>query len=391
MKALLGKVRARARRAVRQQMLARGERGEVVTPDYLEMLLAHEDRSSPHLKPLTEVVAFSRMLEQIGTYRAVSKLIEVRVRFGEFLRVDTQLALKRLADRATAALIETTRHPAPSIREWAEKRLRLAGRLDPSDALETLDPRVQADVLRAYGRIKRLDTADLLISYASSDSAPVREAARQAVAHLGQAILWPLRDAYERTLGEGPPREWPWDRVARELFWRFDRERTAELDELYNRGRKAAHEGRPAAAIEVFDAVSRRDPAFEFQPDVTSTYLAAARALAPDDLSAAISAARRAERLAADEASERRARSLRFALDAERLLHRGLVDEVLLRRAVALDPANERAERLLDELTDDGSRSRAVRDRYLSAGVIAALAALGLLVIGWRRRRATAA
>jgi hypothetical protein len=164
MKALLKEIRQQARDAIRARMRQAGETGEVVTPDYLEMLLAHSDRSSSHLQPLTEVVAFSRMLEAIGTLSAVRELIGVRARFGEFLRADTQLALARLKDRSTAALIEATRHPAPSIARWAERQLELLGRTEPSDALSTLSPRVQADVLRAFAKVGRLDTAQLLIS-----------------------------------------------------------------------------------------------------------------------------------------------------------------------------------------------------------------------------------
>jgi tetratricopeptide (TPR) repeat protein len=351
------------------------------------MLLSHADRSSPHLEPLTEVVAISRMLEGIGTLPATRRLIDIYVRFGEFLRADTQLALTRLNDRATAALVEATRHPAPRIAAWAEQRLKRLGRSAPSDALQTLDPQIRADILRAYGAIGRLDTARLLISYAASENAEVRLAGRQAVTMLGAAALWQLRDAYEKTLGTRAPHEWPWDRVARELFGQFERQRLTDLYRLFNRGRAAQAGGDLAAARHAFDQVLTRDPKFAHADTLAAFYFRFAQDRADSDPEAALKALARAERLQPDGPLHPRTLSLRYTLEAEQLLKQHVVDEVLLLRARELDETNERAALLLARWATTQTPAQATWNRYLAACIIAAVSALGLMVVLYRQRR----
>jgi len=59
--------------------------------------------------------------ERSGDWQAVRGLIDIYVRFGEFLRVDTQLSLEKMGEGAIAALIEAERHPAPKIAHWAAR------------------------------------------------------------------------------------------------------------------------------------------------------------------------------------------------------------------------------------------------------------------------------
>lgn len=387
LKALLERIREQARESLRESMKREGKTGAVITPDYLDMLVAHPDRSSTFLRSLTEVVAYSRMLEAIGTLHAARLVVSVYVRFGEFLRVDTQLALARMKDGSIAALIETTGHPVPRIAAWAERQLEDLGKAVASEAVQVVDPSLRADILRAYGKTRDLETARLLISFAASEHALIRRAAREAVTSLGEAGLWQLRDAYEKTVGERAPKDWPWDRLARELFAKFDGQRLAEIYALFNQGQKAEQRGELDAARQAFDQVLAWDPLFERGALMAPTYVAfAAREdTAPD---AAILALRRAERLDPQGPLHTRALSLRLSLEARALLDRGIVDEVLIRRAHELDPDNTRAEALVREIEEDARRDQSEWQRYLAALVIAALVVIGTLVMAVRQRRA---
>lgn len=391
LKALLEKVRDRARAELRAAMEREGKTGAVVTPDYLDMLVAHPDRSAPELRPLTEVVALSRMLESIGTLPAARGLINVYVRFGEFLRVDTQLALARLQDRAVAALIEATVHPVPRIAEWAGKQLSALDKAQPSSAMQVTDPSLRADILRAYGKTRDLDHARLLLSYAASERAQIRLAARQAVAMLGDAAIWQLRDAYEKTVGSRAPREWPWDRVARELFARYDSQRLAHIYAAFERGLQAERAGDLAAARAAFDEVLASDPSFERREVMAPVYLAFAQTQADNEAEAAALAARRAARLAPSGPVHDRAESLRYTLEARALLARGIADEVLVQRARELDPENQRAAALESELRAMTKQSHGGWRRYSAALVIAGLGVTALLVVAIKQRQARAA
>lgn len=387
LKALLERIRRQAREAIRESLKQKGKSEPVVTPDYLDMLVAHPDRSSAFSRPLTEVVAYSRMLESIGTLEAARRVVAVYIRFGEFLRVDTQLALARMKDAAVAALIEATAYPVPRIASWAERQLDGMGKAIASEAVQVVDPVLRADILRAYGRTRDLDTARLLISFAASEHAPIRLAARQAVTSLGEAGLWQLRDAYEKALGERAPRDWAWDQVARQLFAEFDRQRLAEIYALFKRGREAERRGDENAARAAYDQVLAWDPQFERGALMAETYFAFAAhpETAPD---AALLALRRAERLAPPGPLRARAQSLRFTLEARALLDRGIVDAVLIHRAHELDPDNARAEALLRETEAEALRDTSSWRRHLMALVLAVLAAVGALVLSIRQRRA---
>jgi hypothetical protein len=303
MKRLLGEVRRRSRDQMREDLRSEGRRDKVVTPDYLGMLVAHPHPDSKAWRDLVAVVALSRMLVEVGTVEAARQLVEVYVRFGEFLRVDTQLQLEKLGDKALAALIEARRHKAEKIAKWAERQLDALGKAVPGEAIQTSDPEVLADVLRAYGRIRDPDAARIVVTFANSERSQVREAARQAVAMMGEVAQWQLRDQ-------------------------------------------------------------------------------------------ALVAVRRAERIAPGDPIGKAASSLRLTLEAEGWLERGVADQSLLRRAIELDPNNQRARRMLASADWGQPAQRVGLYRYLAAGAIALVALAGMMSIWlglWRKRRQAAA
>src|SRR5690606_34804257 len=127
---------------------------------------------------LVHVLAMSRMLRHVNTTTAARSLVHVYVRYGEFLRINTQLELEAMGERSLAALLEARRHPAQKIAQWAERQLDLRGKAIASEALQTDDPEALADILRAFGRIRDPDAARVIISFAQSERAQLRGAAR---------------------------------------------------------------------------------------------------------------------------------------------------------------------------------------------------------------------
>jgi hypothetical protein len=355
-------------------------------PDYLTLLVAKPRKPETAWRDLTRVLALSRMLEHVGTTEAVRGIVEVHVRFGEFLRVDTQRALTRLGDRAVPALIEARRHPTERIGKWAARRLDAAGRAAPGQAAQIGDVQVLADVFRAYGRTKDLDAARIVVSFAGSERTQLREAARQAVAMLGESGHWQLRDAYENVVGKRAQRDWGWERTARELFGELDRLRRAEITDAFAKGLAARQQGDLEAMRVAFDHVLARSPEFQRADEMADGYFAYAKKHATDQRERSLLSLRRAERIGTDAARKKKIESLLLSLEADRLGERGIADRSLLKRAIDADPDNARAREQLAELTRAPAPSDR-RTRYAIAGAIGVSALLGILFILLRPRK----
>jgi hypothetical protein len=387
MKRLLEATRRKAREEMRAEMRAAGDQGKVVTPDYLVMLTKHARPESLAWQQLVRVLGMSRMLVQVGEIRGARELVQVYVRFGEFLRVDTQLQLEKMGDYGVAALIEARRYPAAKIARWAERQLDTLGKAIASEAIRTDDPEQLADILRALGRTRDPDAARVVISLANSERAQVREAARQGVVMLGDVGIWQLRDAYENVVGERPPRDWSWERTARELFARFDRLRLARVFTLFEQGLKARADGDLEKMRVAFGKVLARSPRFERANEMAPglfEYASQANAAHRDD---AIDALRHAVRINADKSLDPAIHSLLLTLLAERSAEAGVADQTLLRRAMELDSSNRRAKSLLSELERPTTQGEVRWARYGAAGVVSVMALAAILVIVLRRKR----
>lgn len=329
------------------------------------------------------------MLAQIGTVEAVRGLIDVYVRFGEFLRVDTQLQLEALGDRAVPALIEARRHPAEKIVKWSARELDALGKAIPSEAVQMTDLQVLSDVLRAFGRVRDPDAARIVVSFSNSERAQVREASRQAIAMLGEVGAWQLRDTYETVVGKKPPRDWNWERTARELFGEFDRLRSAEVAKLYEAGAAAREHGDLEGMRRAFDQVLTRNPDYPKQSELASAYLDYAQKNLSKNPANALAALRRVERLAKDD-SAKVATSLRLTLEAENLAETGIADRTLLTRALEADPKNTRAREGLARF-DRGEVKEDNSSRYYGAGAIGLVALGGIAFVLLRGRGASTA
>ena len=347
--------------------------------DYLTRLAAKAEPKSEAWRNLASVLALSRMLESIGTVEGVRGLVDVYARFGEFLRITTQNALSRLGDKAVPALIEAQRHPAEKIAKWAVRQLDMLGRGIPSEAVQTPDPAVLADVLRAYGRTRTPDAVRIVVSFANSERAQVREASRQSVALMGEVASWQLRDTYENVVGKKPPRDWAWERTARELFAEFDRLRVAQVGKFFEDGKAALAKGDLVVMRENFDKLLAYDPNFEERTEIAAGYVAFAKAAQDKSRADAIAALRRAERL---DPTLKDATSLRLTLEAEALEETGIADATLLERALENDAQNARAKSAQSRF-ERGEPKRSENARYIAAASIltAAIAAIAFILL----------
>lgn len=386
MKALLPKARQQAREELKEELRDEGHKGKTPALDTLDALVAQGPKAAgpkdaKSWQDLTSVIGISRALSGIGTIEATRELIEIYTRFGEFLRIDTQNSLAKLQDRGLAALIEARRHKAEKVARWAEKQLDSLGKAIPSEAVQTTDYEVLADILRAYGRVKDPDAARIVVSFANTERAQVRDAARQAVALMGDVGNWQVRDAYENVVGKRPPRDWTWDRTARELFATFDRLRLAQVHQLFDQGVAAQRSGKLAEMRRAFDQLLTRSPTFERRGEMAEGYFAFAKEVATSDPPAAIDALRRAERLSTTDVLRANTHSLRLALEAEALLGKGIVDRELIRRAIDLDPSGSHADQLRLATASLPQETQVTSQRWRIAGVIGASALLGMIII----------
>jgi hypothetical protein len=382
MRDLLSQVKDKTRDAIRGER----EHDKDAALDYLEMLESHAHPDAKTWRDLVSVVAMSRMLRQIGSVNAARELVSIYARFGEFLRIEMQRQVERMGDHAVAALIEAERHPAPKIAQWAKRQLDALGKAIPGEAVQTSDPEALADILRAYGRARDPDAARLVISFANSERTQIREAARQAVVLMGEVATWQLRDTYENVVGKKPPREWSWERTARELFGEFDRLRLAQGHALFEEGLARERSGKLDEMAALFDQVLGRSPVFEQAVEMVPGYLAYAKSHLDDAPDRATSALRRVERLATtNDAAGKEASSLLATLEAEALFARHVADQTLVRRALDLNPGNTRARRLLDHMSRGDADGEARFHRYAAAGAVGVAAALALLFILLRK------
>lgn len=388
MKQLLLDIRREVREELEKQHKASGAKGQVETPDYLEMVLMRPRSADKIWRDLVNVLALSRMSVAIGTVEAVRTLIHVYVRF-EFFRIDTQLQLTKLGEKAIPALIETTRHPAPQVAEWAKQQLDFGGKAIPSEAVRVNSAEVLADILRAYGYIKDPDALRLVLSFASSERAQIRLAARQAIRGYGSTAIWVLRDAYEQTLGEKPSREWAWDRLAKELFREYDRNRLAEVYALFQSGMTDLDAGKLDTAIESFERLLNRNPDFEPKEPLANAFMKYANqdTDGKKDWDRAELALQRVVHLGTED-QVRAAQSALLVVKARRLAARGVADQFLLRQAIELDPNNTDARTLLAELETEPFTQRRDIHRWLWPSV---LGVMSFVFVGMvlRKRRHT--
>ncbi|HTN87429.1 MAG TPA: hypothetical protein VL242_27270, partial [Sorangium sp.] len=353
--------------------------------DWLDFMLAVPRPRDSAWRDVVKLLAMERMLVAAGTTPAVRELIALHAYFGELLRIDLQRQMAKLRDKAVPALIEARQHDAKIVQRWANKQLDLLGRAIPGEAIATNDTQILADVLRAYGRVRDVDAMRAVLSFCNSDRARVRDAAREAISAIGEPGIWQLRDAYLNLTGEKPPREWSWDRVARELFATYDRARLAEVYKLMDEGVAAAGASKLAEATDAFDKVLARAPLFERRKEMVGAYVERAKALAADQREDALAMLRKALRLDPTGEHARKIEAEIAYLEGALLIERGTPDKFVLERALELEPAHTGAKAALASLGDKVAERKDQTNRHIAAGAVGLVAMLAMFFIARRR------
>ncbi|XXT18360.1 hypothetical protein WME94_49830 [Sorangium sp. So ce429] len=353
--------------------------------DWLDFMLAVPRPRDSAWRDVVKLLAMERMLVAAGTTPAVRELIALHAYFGELLRIDLQRQIAKLRDKAVPALIEARQHDAKIVQRWANKQLDLLGRAIPGEAIATNDTQILADVLRAYGRVRDVDAMRAVLSFCNSDRARVRDAAREAISAIGEPGIWQLRDAYLNLTGDKPPREWSWDRVARELFATYDRARLAEVYKLMDEGVAAAGASKLAEATDAFDKVLARAPLFERRKEMVGAYVERAKALAADKREDALAMLRKALRLDPTGEHARKIEAEIAYLEGALLIERSTPDKFVLERALELDPAHVGAQAALASLGDKVAERKDQTNRHIAAGAVGLVAMLAMFFIARRR------
>lgn len=357
--------------------------------DWLRFVLADAKPDSDTWREVVELLAMIRMLRTVGTTPAVREILELRANFGEMLRVDLMRQLLTLGDRAVPALLEAKRHDASVVREFADKVLDTMGKVTPGEAVSTAEPEILADTLRAFGYVRDVDAVDVLLSFANHDRKKVRDAARQAVASIGEPGRFRLRDAYQDLTGEKVDKSVTWDVLARRMFFLYDQARAAEITRTFQTGLGLANAKSWSLAAVEFDKVLAIDPQFERRGEMSATYFELGKQTSFDEPELRLARLRKARRLVNKPAPTVDA-EIAYT-EAKMLLDEGRPDRFLLKRALELDPDHAEARALMVSFEEEAVRQAAQiepkRPYGLVGGIAAGALALAALVALLPRRR----
>jgi len=137
--------------------------------------------------------------------------------------------------------------------------------------------------------------------------------------------------------------------------------------------------------------VLANNPMFDKRDEMVDGYVAYATQLSEDRLQDAVVALRRAERINSNPKRQPALESLRLTLEGEQWLERGVADQSLFRKALELDPSNQRARQDIALIERGERQQQPEHSRYYGAGAIGAVALLAiLLIVLWRPKAAAA-
>jgi tetratricopeptide (TPR) repeat protein len=353
--------------------------------DWLDFLLAQPHAKDRDWKDVVSLVAMERMLTAIGTTPAVRELINLHSYFGEMLRVDLQRQIMKLRDKAVPALIEARQHDAKIVQKWANKQLDVLGRAIPGEAVASNDTTILADVLRAYGRTRDVDAVRVILSFSNSDRIQLREASREAVTAIGEPGIWQLRDQYLSLTGNKAPKDWAWDRLARELFSLFDRARLAEVYKLMDDGVAAAGAGKIVEAVDNFDKVLARSPLFDRRKEMVKSYFDRATTLEDGHRDDALAMMRKALRLDPKSDLAKKIEAEIAYLEGAISVDRGAPDKTAFQKALSIDPQHAASKQALAALEDKVVERQSQMPRYAAAGGIGLAALIAMILLARRR------
>jgi tetratricopeptide (TPR) repeat protein len=295
-------------------------------------------------------------------------------------------SLRLLGEHAIPALIEARGDPSPAKRKWAEAMLESLGKRSPSDAVQTSDNQLLADVLLAYAHIHDFDALPVALSFINSDRAVVRAAARDATLAYGPRASGRLREAYALLTGEQAPAGLSAADLAEKLFSACDRARLRDVYALLDEGIARERAGDLARAVADYDAVLAREPMLDRRTEMAPAYAAYGESLHDADPPRALAYLREALRLDEAGPTSDSARSAIACIEGEDMLRHDLAYTAPFERALALDPKNARARGLLDALHARAAASRAQSQRCAMAAAVLFAALAGMAAVALRMR-----
>lgn len=356
------------------------------------------------LETATKTAALVRALAAMKSTPATRQLVKIAGDHGGAFRPELARLVREAGDAALPALIETRRDGSSEVRHWAYGQLEAMGKRIPGDAVQTTDYAVLVEVLRAYGHIRDLDAAPVLLSFVNADRDAVRDTARTAVRAIGQDALWKLREAYQNLAGKAAPEGATAAEVATELFATYDKLRLQEVYGLLEDGLARERESATAkdavererkldAAIAAFDKVLARQPELDRRAEMVPAYVAHAARLVgrmtTSDRGAARTALQKALRLAPDGPRAKSIQAELAYLEARDLGARGIEDRMSFEHVLTLDPTHAGARAELTRI--DAIREDRQQQTTLIAAAGASLLALvlGLVLFVGRGRRSS--
>lgn len=338
---------------------------------------------------LQETLAALASLAALGTPEAVLEMAKVSNDHGGILRVEVARRLKAMGDHATAGLLLAQREP--SVRHFASSTLEAMGKRVAGDAVQTKDDVVLVDVLTAFGTLRDPNALGVVLSFLSADRDTVRTAARAAAVAYGKDAAPRLRDIYTNLKGRPPPVEWDVTRLSTELFAALDADRLAELYALVDEGLKEQRDGKLDLAAASFDKALARQPNLARRREMVPAYVALAKSLEDTERDKAVATYRRAQSLDPGGVHDAQIQGALAYLEGEELRTKGIVDREPFERALAVDPANEKARAALESMDGDRHSREERSQHWLWAGLAGAgVLVLLILFVGRGRRKATA-
>lgn len=352
-----------------------------IAPGVLEVL--REDRS-PRVLQMVEPLLLWRALERIGTFEAGRAMYPLLGLDEGVWRWEERRVVSRMGNDVMAAAIAARAHADVEVRRWGIRAMRQLGADEPGIVVPRLEAEQLADVLRAYAMFRLQSAMRIIVSYVDSERRSVRQAARWAIEQYGASAIWILRTEYHAKLGRHANEQWGWRRVARELYAHADAKRMEPVRRAREAGLDAMERGELEAMRGHLDEVLARAPDVENAAPLAEGYAASARDASRDE--DAVSAYRRALRLAPEHPDAGQWRAELGYLRAKAAMSRGVLDEAELRAVLAAVPGHVGARRMLAHAAPPATVTPPERPTpwFLGAALLLALAGGSLLRLGAR-------
>lgn len=337
---------------------------------------------------MAERVALLKALENLGTHEAGMLIVQLTMYDDGVWRTERRRTTRRMGPNIMSTLVAARKVRRQAIRRWVRRTLEYFEINDPGDAVNFVDDRHLAPLLRAYGDVRDMDAMGVIVSYLGHERRSVREAARWATREFGRNAVWQIRREYHNKTRNRADNSRSWEETLADLETFLDQQRMAPVQDDLNAGVAALQAGDLEEMKTRFEWVLVHMPDAPRLSDMAPGYAALAeRRIEQSDQAGAIWAYHRALRLSPGHADATKWQAQLAFIEAEQARAQGIVDLGTYRRVLELDPEHEGATEAV-ELHTGVAADRAVQRKRLwgsaGGGVLVLLAGAFLFV---RRRR----